>query len=486
MATLNLWNNFTKRRNSTKQPAGAADLSLDVKLKENCSIANPVFIVSGDYFTANYAQYAGMYYFVDDVVSVHNGLCEIHCSKDVLATYKSQIQASSAFVLYYNHSNTEIVDPRLSTKTGVTVASDSAAFQDIGTGESYMLTAVGVERTSVYALTKSDVDSLFNAQTLYDINNDFLTEITNTKGEIANIPIVSTADMLKSLATVIMNWKDRAGKVTNEVLFCEDAQRYVKNCYVLPIDISKIGGATSTIKLGKWDAHPQGKRGFSRIKQDSATVTIPWPATDWRRNEPYTQLYLQIPYIGIVNIPASEAIGSNTLTVRASIDMYSGVATFIVDLDNGTHVGQYSTNIGAPYAIGSSNISMTAAGSALVQTGFAVGAAAAGDFSRLPGAGLGLINAIKPFPATIGSNSGCAGMGFGNQVKCFSVFHDVEVANNNPNHIASIIGTPFNDVRSLSGVSGYVQTAGASVDMPGFGGDRDTVNSLLDGGIYIE
>ena len=168
MATLNLWNNFTKRRNSTKQPAGAADLSLDVKLKENCGIANPVFIVSGDYFTANYAQFAGQYYFVDDVVSVHNGLCEIHCSKDVLATYKSQIQASSPYVLYYTHNNTEIVDRRLSVKTSKTEVGKSGSFSYFGKGQVYVLSVVGKDCVSQIEVSLSDIkgiisQSFFNA-----------------------------------------------------------------------------------------------------------------------------------------------------------------------------------------------------------------------------------------------------------------------------------------------------------------------------------
>ena len=483
MPTLKLWKNFQKRKNSTKAPSGSADASLTAYLKDGTSIEQPVFVIASNEFGYNYAQFEGSYYYVDDIVSLKNNLIEIHCSKDVLATYKSYIKASSAYVLYYSHSNTEIVDSRLSTKTAVTIDSSTESFNNLGTGESYMLTAVGLSRTSVFACSKSDVDELFVNQDLIDISTDYATEISHIKAQIGALSVITDYEMMKALANIFMDWKERSGKVTNSVLYCDDAQKFVKNCYVLPISKSNIGGTDHGIKLGKWNSNARGNMGFPRIVHDSATLNIPWQASDWRRNEPYHELYLYIPYIGMVNLPASECMGSNTLTVNVAIDTYSGVASFVVNLSNGAVVGQYSTNIAAPYAIGSSNVSLTEAGASLVNAGFAVGAAVAGNPSGLFGAALGLVNSIKPFPATIGSNGGAAGQGLGNTVKCFSVFHDTVVS---PGSVSAIAGTPYNGVMSLSGISGYVQTSGASADMPAFGNDKDIVNSYLNGGIYIE
>lgn len=485
MATLNLWNNFTKRRNSTKQPAAAADLSLDVKLKENCSIANPVFIVSGDYFTANYAQYAGMYYFVDDVVSVHNGLCEIHCSKDVLATYKSQIQASSAFVLYYNHANTEIVDARLSTKTSATITNDTETFNNLGDGESYMITVVGEECTQVYACDKTYVDNIFDQTIATSIDTDYDQAVDAAIQAVITGQPADAADAIIKSIVAMFEWKKTAKTVTNTVLYAGDAAEYIKNCYVLPIAPAKIGGTVKNpIKIGKWDSHAQGRHGFSRIFHDSATLAIPWQASDWRRNAPYHHIYLYIPYVGLVELPASELIGAINLTISVAVDTYSGVSTFVVNADNGCVMGQYTTNIASPYAIGSSNINMVASGAQIIASATSIAAGAAtGNIMAATGGALGIVNALKPIDQSVSSNGGAAGQGLGNTVKCFTVFHDTTVT---PSSVSAVKGTPYNGVLSLSGISGYVQTAGASVDMPGFGGDRDTVNSLLDGGIYIE
>ena len=58
MATLELWKNFEKRKNSTKQPTGAADASKSVTLKDGTSIEQPVFIIQTNDFTYNYAKFA--------------------------------------------------------------------------------------------------------------------------------------------------------------------------------------------------------------------------------------------------------------------------------------------------------------------------------------------------------------------------------------------------------------------------------------------
>jgi len=481
MPTINLWNNFTKRKRSTKQPAGAPDTVVTAALKEPTSLKNPTFVLAGDYFAANYAQFNGAYYFIDDCVSVHNGLCELHCSKDVLATYKSAIQAASAYVLYYSHNNVEIVDKRLSTKTAITTQVNSETFHNLGTGESYMLTAVGVDRTSIFACDKADIDALFTATTLTTIQNAYDTEANNIKSAVAAVTAGNVQDMMKQLYEIWFDAMIAMSKVSSGITYASDAQKFAKNCFVLPIAKGNIGGSQETVWLGKFESNAKGNKGFGRIVYDSATVSIPWQATDWRRNAPYHELYLYIPYIGLIGLPASELIGVTNLTVNAAIDTYSGVASFVVNADNGTVVGQYSTNIAAPYAVGSSNINVVAAGASIV-AGVAAVASGVG-ISAAVMAGLGLVNNIKPFDSSITGNGGSAGQGLGNTVKCISVFHDTTVT---PSSVSAVQGTPYNGVMSLSGISGYVQTSNASINITGYSGDKDEVDSLLNGGIYIE
>lgn len=482
MATILAYTGFSKRKNSTKQPTGGT--SITATLKDDVSLVQPIFIVQGNTFTYNYIQFAGRYYFVDDVVSLHNNLTEIHCNIDVLATYKSAIQSSSQFVLYYTHSNTEIVDARLATKTTISVDSSTQTFNNLGSGESYMLTAIGKDRTSIFACDKSDIDELFDDTILQSIKTGWGGMVDDVDDAVDAISVGDVQEMLRALFKCWLEFIKTQSDVTGTVLFCDDAQKFVKNCFVLPISKSNIGGQLKMVHLGKWVANANGNVGFPRICHDSATLAIPWQATDWRRNVPYHEIYLYIPYIGMLNIPASEVIGVTNLTVNVAIDTYSGVSSFVVNASNGAVLGQYSTNIAAPYAVGSSNINLTASGAQIVASAASIAAgAASGNIGGVAMGALGIVNSIKPFDASISSNGGAAGMGLGNTVKCFTVFHDTTVA---PSSVSAVKGTPYNGVMSLSGVSGYVQTSGASVNIAGYGNEKDMVNNYLNGGIYIE
>ena len=87
MPTVN-FGSFSKRRNSTKQPVSLSD-QRTVRLKETTSFDASTFIITGDDFNYNYAQWGNRYHFIVDVRSVHNGLTEIDCVLDPLATYKA-------------------------------------------------------------------------------------------------------------------------------------------------------------------------------------------------------------------------------------------------------------------------------------------------------------------------------------------------------------------------------------------------------------
>ena len=55
-----------------------------------------------------------------------------------------------------------------------------------------------------------------------------------------------------------------------------------------------------------------------------------------------------------------------------------------------------------------------------------------------------------------------------------------------PSNLNQLAGRPCNKVRSLTGLSGYVQTAGFSVDVSALSSIRDEINNLMDNGVYIE
>ena len=94
---ITTYSGFTKRRNSTKQPTGGS--TVICTLKEATSIEHPTFVLASNDFTINYVNAFGAYYFVDDIIALTNDMLELHCTVDVLATYKDSIGSSSQYVI---------------------------------------------------------------------------------------------------------------------------------------------------------------------------------------------------------------------------------------------------------------------------------------------------------------------------------------------------------------------------------------------------
>lgn len=69
-------------------------------LKESTSILNPVILVQAASVSGNYARIPefGRYYFITDIISVRNGLWEVHMAVDVLTTYAASIKEQTAVI----------------------------------------------------------------------------------------------------------------------------------------------------------------------------------------------------------------------------------------------------------------------------------------------------------------------------------------------------------------------------------------------------
>lgn len=88
-------------------------------LKEQSSIVDPTLILSDiDSQVANlnyiYIQEFNRYYYVNDIVSINNGLWEINCHCDVLMSFRDVIRQQTCIVSRQeNVTNMYLSDPRL-------------------------------------------------------------------------------------------------------------------------------------------------------------------------------------------------------------------------------------------------------------------------------------------------------------------------------------------------------------------------------------
>lgn len=474
MASIYLWT-FAKRKNSTKQPTGTGTVG-DIYLKGGSDLLTPTFLMKSNGIpTSNYISFEGRYYFVTGIKNVREDLYEIRAEVDVLATYKSNIQAMSPYVIYYTHSNTEIADRRLTPKTTQSTNSATGSFGFLGKNHCFILTVIGEDETASFAVTPSQIRSLYGTGSDSYIDryessiNDLMSQHPVTGNDVREV-IIDFArwicDYLKTSAGAF----NYAGTVSENI----------KSCIILPVAAGAIGGTPSVnIKVGAILTGVSAFRISDRYITDSASVTIPWQASDWRRLDPYHEIYLYIPALGLISLSASDLVGESSLTVKMTMDTLSGDAIF--EVKSSTKCVYYAnTNLATGYALGSSQTSPAGAMNALIGV---VGAAMGNPAAALGGA-LGVANSLKPTPTCIGSNSGGAILGINaDVVTCYTVFHDTTVS---PSSVSAEKGTPYNGVLSLASVTGYVQTDGASVAGSMTDTERDQINSLMDGGIYIE
>lgn len=470
MATLTYWT-LAKRHNSTKAPTGAGT-QVTVNLKGGSDLLTPVFTLNYSGTPSfSYMFFEGRYYFVTGIKNVRQDLWEITGSVDPLATSKADILAMSPYVLYYTHANTEIADKRLSVKTSRSLVVETADFSFLGAGHTYILTVVGKDQICAFNLGAADIDAMF-AQ---DYQNSY-------DAAVNAIPNVTGIDFADTIIDTVRWWKEYMQSVGGAFNYAGTVAENIKRCIILPMTMGHIGGQPNVrIKLGGVDTGVDAFKVNVRTVDDSVTINIPWQnIADWRRLSPYMEIYLHIPPLGLIALSPSDLIGYTQLTVKMSMDVLSGDTIFQVIA--GTHViYQATTNLATEYAIGSSQTGIQQGANALIG---AAGALTGNPLMAAAGV-LGLANDLRPTPTCIGSNSGGAVLGLPNmnRVTCYSIFHDTAVT---PSSISAEKGTPYNGVLSLANVSGYVQTSGASVSGSMTDTEREMINQLMDGGIYIE
>ena len=71
-------------------------------LRQETSIVNPAIVIESASApaTANYLYIAdfGRYYFIEDIISVRNGLWEIRCKVDPLSSFSTELKACSGII----------------------------------------------------------------------------------------------------------------------------------------------------------------------------------------------------------------------------------------------------------------------------------------------------------------------------------------------------------------------------------------------------
>ena len=531
MATVS-FGSFSKRKNSTKQPATLSD-QRTVTLKENCSQDRPVFICSGNNFNYNYCMWDSKYYFIEETVSLANNEIEIRCVMDPLATYKTEILASTQYVSYSSQSGDAwLADDRIPLKTSTAVSASSGLTGVLSNIGCYILTVTGVDSVTSYMYTsEGTLAGLFSdlatwrdqvQQTTQQIaqsyqgnssstssdagsaasddNEGIGVSISNTIANFGNA-IASTiisgckalADSLKTISDSIV----QTGFVGNAY---ENAMQCVRSCIWVPFDyaLAPSGSTPGTMQLGTYPI-PAGYAGApisAKPATVSFSVSIPWQHSDWRRKT-CEDVYLYLPLVGMVQLSGDSLISETSLTIDWSVTYTDGCICYKVKAGNQV-IGAYSGNGAVNYPVG---IAQQASAGAIAGTavagaqkvaasavqGAAVGGgigAIIGGIATAVGAGYQVANAYNTAHiSTVGNVGGGAGLGLGRDAVCYTVNHDTIIT---PADMKDTMGLPTMKPIALSTLTGFCQCANAHVDAPATAGELDAIDFYLNSGFYIE
>ena len=478
---------FSKRRNSTKQPATLSD-QRTVRLKETTSVDHPTFILTGDQFDYNYAQWGSRYYFIEDIRSAHNGLIEVDCVLDVLATYKAEILASTQFVSYSsNMSSIWLPDSRIPLQRNAIVAYAETSLNFLFTaGGFYVLSAIGDGDGC-----KTWVTDISNIRKMINNISQWKDTVGNTiKSALPYAQPVSEIQAYQNLTEAIIG----TGVVGNAYT---DAPNCIRSCIWVPFFISFFTeGQGDTIKLGAFDTGATAYECKTSPVTRSASITIPWQYSDWRRTS-CEDVYLYLPLVGMVNLPSDEIVNESSITIEWSATATDGCIAYRI-IAGDQVIGTYGANCAVNYPIG---ISQQASAGEIVQTAFegAHKTVTAGLHAKHPLAGAAskadaiftgidavydtIDAALTRHNTCIGGIGGGAGTGLSLYAKCFTVAHPTVI---NPSEMIPTMGAPTMKPVLLSSCTGYCQCANAHIEAAAMASELDAIDAFLNSGFFIE
>lgn len=464
---------FSKRKNSTAVPtASGSDAS--IVLKHGTNIISPVFTMSsGSEPVFNYCKFQNRYYFVNNKTCLRNDMWDIECEEDYLGTWKAEIGNTVALILYASGGSGIIPDNRIMLTDEAVINVTDQAINNLTITESALKAIVGIVgngSNGVYALD----------------NSVLLPEMLD--GVDQWLPSGSTLD-----------------ECLRQIAFGGGASRNFNYCIGLPLVFanSEIGSSSGALSLGNYPCLDSGGNAITGTRITSpyvkrtTSVSIPWQYSDWRRMEPYTEVYFYAPFAGLMKLPANRLINDSSLSVTYSISATNGdVSITIKGATSGIMIAQANSNIAVDMPFGNSgqDVSkiiggMVAGGGAYIggMASLAVAGVTAGAVGAV-GAGLatiasGLLSGMKGDPTGSAGLGGSAVIGLDKVMHCWTVSR---VLTDSQANLDSIIGKPVMKKATIGSYSGYVQTDGASVAGTMLDGEREAINQMLDRGIYYE
>lgn len=485
--TVIFYSGFSKLLNSTKQPGGGT--SYDCVLKDNCTMIHPRISLGGNFNPSGmmYCQIPAFnrYYFVSDWEWI-GGAWVASLSVDAMATYKTQIGETSAYITRantadYNQKITDGMYPATTETSVVSTAGSRVYWANTVAEGTYIVGIISGASDTLGSVTYYTMSpGQFSSLKAFLFNEDFFQDVMNFPD------VEEPAQLLTSISPELL-----------KTIF--NPSQYIVSAIWVPVGVS---GGSEAIKVGWWTTEATGGRlsqGAVKIEMSSSSIQLPSHPQAATRGTylnyaPYTQHMLHFPPFGSVPIDPSffdMHSGSAFLNLRVVLDIITGKASCILESSSG-RIAEIHAQAGVPINLSqvtpdvdgtSKAVLVSAAGSAL--EGMAKGAAG-GVLSSLggtiAGAKDGILSALSQPVAQVvsnGMNGSFAGI-TDTVPRLVSKFYKIADADDTHK------GRPVCQIGTIGSFSGFVQCAEGDISISGTEEERAAIMGYMTSGFFYE
>lgn len=500
---------FKKRHDSTKRVRiedALYNTEMDCRILDNgCGIVAPDVLINYGLERApvnfNYAYIAEFkrYYFVTDWKTAENSLWRAHLQEDFLATWRADIMNYRAYVVRSSSMfNVNVEDTLARSSADITIVNsdipnpfniNSEGFAD-PVGGYYVVGIVGAQDLLGYS----------EGGVSYYVFDSLHMQLLGQR-------------LMQDTSYMQIDWNtgDTKKFITEDILMSMyNPMQYIASCVWFQNFAADKGTETSTIKFGYWTIDNISCRILKLDEaQDTVVRNIPVPKHpqsslgNWLQHAPYSIYQAHIAPYGIVDVPADELYGADSMAVEVVEDYITGNARVmlaaagrrffnIVNFQTGVtvQVSQITQNPFGAIVSGAAN-SIARLGSSAGHTAQAMGASKfmkefasdlGGTIANVA-SGIGdIVTAVSSTLQTTGSNGCKAWYRTGESFWRLSAkFTWIEPQNIN------YVGRPLCGYYYLNDLSpGFVKCEGASLSFEGNAVEQQIVNEYLNGGCYLE
>lgn len=471
---------LSKRENSTKRPEGDGNLQRCI-LRRGSSLMTPVLEFDfGTDTDSNPIEYNycyipqfERYFFIEDW-SFSGALWIASCVCDVLATYKTEIGATSLYILRASAaSDGAITDTLYPAKTGCSFETSTAATPWTLEG-------------GVYCCGVIDGDPSFGSISYLLVSGSTMNSVVNAMMSDAWLGNngFQSADFSFALQKALVN-----------------PLQYLVSCVYLPFAAS--GGSAHTFKPGGYQITIGSGLGTTAISPGGTTHKItrslsipkhPQAASRgaYLNQAPYSVYTLTVPPFGCIDLDSTVLRNASSVTCEVSVDLPTGLGILTVTC-NGIVLNRLEANVGVPVQLSQVSrdyvgaVTSALSGVASIAGGIGGGIATGGAMGVVTGgsgvaSGLSSIGdavkAIQPRVQSVGSGGSYAQLEktWRLDAQFFPMVDDDNAHN----------GRPYCRMATPSSLGGYLLVQDADVAIAGTGSEDARIRDYLQTGFYYE